>query len=111
MSDFGNFPLEADDICTSAVFFMIGVLASGSVYYVWRGCKADSSPADGCTSDIFYENCRETCDEGDLCNGADLSVTTTPPPSSVETSTTSPATTTTGQFPQCVGAHIRSIAC
>lgn len=82
--------------CTTACQTLRQVsLSTGTIYYAWRGCKSESSPADGCTSDIYYENCRQTCDDGDLCNGPDLSVATTPPPPSVETSTTSPPTTTT----------------
>jgi len=69
-------------------------VATGSVYYVWRGCQPENSPSDGCISDIFYENCRQTCD-GELCNGADLSVATTPAPSTLPVPTTSPLSTTT----------------
>jgi len=70
-------------------------LSTGTVYYAWRGCKAATSPDDGCTSDVYYRNCRHSCDDADLCNVDDLSAPTTPVPSSTEPVSTVSTTTTT----------------
>jgi len=49
------------------------VAGTGNVYYMWRGCRRESSPADRCVSEVHFEECRETCST-DLCNVADMSV-------------------------------------
>jgi len=49
------------------------VAVTGSVYYMWRGCRGrDASAADGCVSKVHFEECRTSC-ETDGCNGDDMS--------------------------------------
>lgn len=73
----GNYSLgPATGVCSTPCHTLRQIsLSTGSVYYAWRGCRYDSSAADGCVSKVHFEECRGTCST-DLCNGDDMSAVT-----------------------------------